>query len=57
MLSMRGVLSMKKRVYKENETLPFIESYLDRIDSFTLEELSNGKGEDEQEEGDPDGIQ
>ena len=55
---MRVVVSMKKRVYKENEALPFIESYLDRIDSFTLEELSNGKGEDEQEqEGDPDGIQ
>lgn len=50
---------MKNRVYKENEALPFIESYLDRIDSFTLEELSNGKGEDEdnQEGGDPDGIQ
>lgn len=56
---MRVVVSMKKRVYKENETLPFIESYLDRIDSFTLEELSNGKGEDEddQEGGDPGGIQ
>lgn len=46
---------MKKRVYEENEALPFIESYLDRIDSFTLEELSNSKGEEE--EGETDDVQ
>ena len=41
---------MKKRVYKENEALSFIGNYLDRIDYFILEELSNVKGEDEQEQ-------
>ena len=40
---------MKYKEYKDNEVLPVITSYLERIDKGTLEELSNNKGEDNDE--------
>lgn len=41
----------KQVVYEENQELPEVTSYLDRLSEEVLEELSNGKGDDE------DGLQ
>ena len=41
----------KQVVYEENQELPEVTSYLDRLSEDVLEELSNGKGDDE------DGVQ
>jgi len=41
----------KKVVYTENEDLPVVTSYLERLADEVLTELSDGKGEDE------DGVQ
>ena len=41
----------KQVVYEENQELPDVTSYLDRLSEEVLEELSNGKGDDE------DGVQ
>lgn len=41
----------KQVVYEENQELPEVTSYLDRLSEEVLEELSNGKGDDE------DGVQ
>lgn len=41
----------KKIVYEENQELPVVTSYLDRMANEVLTELSDGKGDDE------DGIQ
>lgn len=41
----------KQVVYEENQELPEVTSYLERLSEEVLEELSNGKGDDE------DGVQ
>lgn len=41
---------MKYKEYKDNEPLPVITSYLERIDKGTIDELSNNKGEDDEVE-------
>lgn len=38
----------KKVIYKENQELPVISSYLERIPEEVLKELSNGRGEDDE---------
>lgn len=41
----------KQVIYEENQELPEVTSYLERLSPEVLEELSNGKGDDE------DGVQ
>lgn len=38
-------------VYEENQELPEVTSYLERLSKEVLEELSDGKGDDEDEDG------
>ena len=38
----------KKVVYEENQELPVITSYLERMSEEVLTELSDGKGEDDE---------
>ena len=45
---LKGDIQMSKQiVYEENQELPVVTSYLDRMANDVLTELSDGKGDDE----------